>query len=64
MATQNYLSTIKKNLRPGSFAKIALKARGFAKFSRRGGSFAGEMVDDDDRALLVDVSDDDGESVE
>jgi len=60
LATRSYLSTIRNNLRPGSFAKIVVKARDFAKLSRRGGGTSlGEMADEDDRALLVDVSDDD-----
>jgi hypothetical protein len=54
-ATRNYLTTIRKNLRPGSFDKIMAKAGEFVKSGRHNES---EMdLDKDERALLVDVSD-------
>jgi hypothetical protein len=64
--SRKYLVTIKKNLREGSFAKIAAKAQGIAKGRRGGKSSSGlqeaeaSEVEEDERALLVDVSDDEG----
>jgi hypothetical protein len=60
--TRNYLTTIQKNLRPGSFAKIATKAREFVKAGRRD-EYGLSDIEADERAVLVDVSDDEGESL-
>jgi hypothetical protein len=62
VATRNYLISI-KNLREGSFAKVVMNAQAYAKLSRRGAdsqpTWMGE-TEEDDHALLVDVSDNDG----
>ncbi|MGH7238926.1 MAG: hypothetical protein ACREHG_02550 [Candidatus Saccharimonadales bacterium] len=63
--TRNYLVSI-KNLRDGSSAKIVAQAQVYAKVGQRDSvsqpSKPGEMELDqhDERALLMDVSDDDG----
>jgi hypothetical protein len=66
-ATRNYLISIQDNLRPGSFDKIVAKAQSFMKHGRRDKSQSsqfGEMDEEtDERAILVDISDDEGASV-
>jgi hypothetical protein len=56
--TRSYLASVKK-LSGTSFAKIAIKAQGFAKMSagRVGDSSLTGELEEDERACLVDVSD-------
>jgi hypothetical protein len=64
VATRGYLSTIRKKLKDGSFAKIVIGAQQFSKMIRRSGDSIYLSLgdpEDDERAGFIDVSDDEGE---
>lgn len=62
VATQNYLTSVKA-LREKTFVKIVSKAQEYAKLSRRGGdSQSCGMGDTDERATLIEISDDEGKA--
>jgi hypothetical protein len=64
ITTRNYLKSI-KNLHAGTFAKIVAMAQDYAKLSRPGFDIqvSGTGSNEDERALLVDITDDDGKFI-